>query len=379
MTPDPTELRHRLVDELAVGGKLAEPWREAFLAVPRHAFIPELVWRHEKDIAGEHDLVPLRREDDPVGWLEWAYRNGSVATQIDDGHPTGEELTGWEISSSASMPTVVAEMLVALDAEPGMSVLEIGTGTGYNAALLAHRLGADNITSLEVDPAVAEHARTALSATGYGPVTVITGDGAHGHLPRAPYDRVLSTAMVRTVPHPWVTQTRLGGRIVTPWGTPYRSGLLALTVTEPGRAVGGIVGEALFMWLREQRIPRFRPSVLGDKSGAVESSTELHPYHVTGNWHAATAIGIRVPRCQFVWIGSGDGGTLWLVDQWSRSWASLHVTDGGSPYTVRQSGTRTLWDDVEAAHRWWVEKGKPAVGDWRFTVTADRQQIELVD
>jgi protein-L-isoaspartate(D-aspartate) O-methyltransferase len=112
-------------------------------------------------------------------------------------------------------------MLAALDAEPGMRGLEIGTGTGYNAALLAHRLGAQTITSVEIDPALAEHARRALTAIGYL-VTVITGDGALGYSPGAPYDRIISTAAVREVPYPWVAQTRPGGTILTPWGTPYQ-------------------------------------------------------------------------------------------------------------------------------------------------------------
>jgi protein-L-isoaspartate O-methyltransferase len=76
---------------------------------------------------------------------------------------------------------VVAEMLAALEAEPGMRVLEVGTGTGYNAALLAHRLGIGNVVSVEVDPVVAEHARQALAAAGFSGVTVVTGDGAEGY------------------------------------------------------------------------------------------------------------------------------------------------------------------------------------------------------
>jgi len=72
------------------------------------------------------------------------------------------------------MPAVVAQMLAALEVEPGMQVLEIGTGTGYNAALLAYRLGAENTVSVEVDPAVAEHARRVLATAGFSAVTVVT-------------------------------------------------------------------------------------------------------------------------------------------------------------------------------------------------------------
>jgi protein-L-isoaspartate O-methyltransferase len=93
------------------------------------------VWRQDRDADSDCDLVPLRRCEDPRRWLERAYANASVTTQVDDGHPIGEAGCGFEVTSSASMPAVVAQMLAALEAEPGMRVLEIGTGTGYNAAL----------------------------------------------------------------------------------------------------------------------------------------------------------------------------------------------------------------------------------------------------
>jgi protein-L-isoaspartate(D-aspartate) O-methyltransferase len=169
-----------------------------------------VVWRQDRNAVGDCDLVPLRRTDDPDTWLELAYANASVATQVDDGFPAGDGC-GFEVSSSASMPAVVAQMLGALDVEPGRRVLEIGTGTGYNAALLAHRLGAERVVSVEVDPAVAEHARRALDHAGFGAVTVVTGDGAEGYRPGAPYDRVLATVAVGQVPPAWVAQTRPGG------------------------------------------------------------------------------------------------------------------------------------------------------------------------
>ena len=167
---------------MTASGDLTPLWRPAFEAVPRHRFIPDLVWREQRT------LIPLHKSDDPVTWLELAYANSPVITQVDDGHPIGPSLIGNEISSSASKPTVVAQMLTALQTEPGMSVLEIGTGTGYQAALLAHRLGGRNVTSIEIDAAVAAHARKALADADYGAVTVVTGDGAAGYPPRAPYD-----------------------------------------------------------------------------------------------------------------------------------------------------------------------------------------------
>jgi protein-L-isoaspartate(D-aspartate) O-methyltransferase len=377
---DAEVLRQRMVEGLVQRGELDERWRAAFSEVPRHAFIPELVWHQDRDAGSHCDLVPLRRREDPQRWLERAYANAPVTTQVDDGHPIGEAGRGFEVTSSASMPAVVAQMLAALQVEPGMRVLEIGTGTGYNAALLAHRLGAGNVVSVEVDPAVAEHARRALAATGFGAVTVVSADGAQGYPPRAPYDRVISTVAVTEVPYPWVAQTRPGGRVLTPWGTPYyRGGLLALTVHPDDTATGGIVGPASFMWLRAQRIPRYTTSrIMRDDDTASESTTDLHPWHVAGDVHAATAIGLRVPGCEtFYHPDSPETGTLYLVDQCSRSWATLHLTTE-APYAVRQSGARTLFDEVATAYRWWVHAGEPTVDAWRFTVTPGGQRIELL-
>ncbi|MGH3933921.1 MAG: methyltransferase domain-containing protein [Pseudonocardiaceae bacterium] len=379
---DADALRQRMVDGLAQRGELDERWRAAFAEVPRHEFIPELVWHHDRDASGSGDLVPVRRCDDAQGWLERAYANTPVITQVDDGHPAGDGGCGFEVTSSASMPAVVAQMLGALDAQPGMRVLEIGTGTGYNAALLAHRLGAGDVVSVEVDPAVAEHARHALAATGFGAVTVVTADGAEGYPTQAPYDRVISTAAVATVPHAWLAQTRPAGMVLTPWGTAYYpGGLLALTVHRDATATGRIVGPASFMWLRAQRIPRYTTSrIVRHDDTATASTTDLHPWHAVGDAHAATAIGLRVPQCENFYhpdSAEAEAGTLYLVDQWSRSWATLEVTTD-LPYEVRQSGQRKLWDEVATAHRWWLDIGKPAADAWRFTIDPRAQRIELV-
>ncbi|MFI0355294.1 methyltransferase domain-containing protein [Actinomadura sp. 9N407] len=176
-----------------------------------------------------------------------------MITQVDDGNPAGPGLLGEEISSSASRPDVVALMLAALETEPGMSVLEIGTGTGWNAALLAERVGAANVTTVEVDPQVADRAREVLRHDGYG-VTVITGDGALGHPPGAPYDRVVATVAAERVPCAWAVQTRPGGRVLVPWATDFHNGaLVSFVVSGDGAMRGRIVGNVAFMLLRVRR------------------------------------------------------------------------------------------------------------------------------
>lgn len=373
-----------VVPELAQRERAWASWRSTLAAVPRHRFIPDTVWFENPD----HwpTLLPLHRDEDPDRWLELTYGDDAVITQVDDGRPSGPGLAGAMQTSSASAPDIVAVMLAALDAQPGQQVLEIGTGTGYNAALLAHRLGANYVTSIEIDPDVAALARTALIDTGYGGVRTVTGDGALGYPPDAPYDRIMATATVHRIPYPWVAQTRPGGRILLPWATSYTGALVALTVDEHGSADGGIVGESSFMWLREQRIRR---GPVGDVVGADEDRaearlTELHPSWVsTGNQGARFAIGQRVPQCQWrYWpYDERDGvGVFWLLDFESRSWAKLtHSTPDASEdeFPVYQYGPRRLWDEIATARQWWIAQGRPGVERWRFTVTPEGQRIEL--
>jgi protein-L-isoaspartate(D-aspartate) O-methyltransferase len=368
-----------MVDDLTSSGALDPPWRKTFLEVPRHAFIPDTIWCRQR-----RELVPFHRADNPSRWLELTYAPTQVLiTQVDDGNPVGPGLIGDRISSSASQPNVVALMLAALDAEPGMTVCEIGTGTGYNAALLAHRLGTQNVTTIEVDSTLAARAHVVLTDAGYRDVTVVTGDGAHGYPPRAPYDRILSTAAVGHVPHAWVAQTRPGGQVVTPWGTAYLNGaLLSLTVGDDATATGRLVDNVAFMWLRDQRLPlTWVHECVYDEDKALVSHTDLHPGRVTDNYHAALTIGLLVPNCEYRYCRAADDSgeyTVWFLDPRSRSWASIDYTPGTTTYEVNQLGPRQLWDEVQAAYTWWLQADRPTSDQWRFTVTPQGQQVDLV-
>ena len=158
-------------------------------------------------------------------------------------------------------------MIRVLHLEPGMRVLEVGTGTGWNAACLA-ALGAE-VVSVEIDDGIAERARTSLRLAGYGHVTVITGDGERGASEYAPYGRVLATAATRNIPYAWVEQCRDEGLIVTPYtGEGHRWALLVLAVSG-GVAAGRVAGEASFMPLHGQGMAQA-------EQAAIESHDDLH-------------------------------------------------------------------------------------------------------
>ena len=368
-----------LVEDLVGRGVLDQPWRAAFLAVPREVFIPEVIWRYVGD-----DLVPLRRGEEPAEWLARAYGPHYVVTQVDDGSPAGPHGRGRVPTSSASRPDIVAMMLAAGQIEPGMRVLEIGTGTGYTAALLAHYLGARNVTSIEVDPTLATLARAALERAGYGEVTVVTGDGARGCPEAAPFDRVLSTVAAPRVPYAWVAQTRPGGLVVTPWNSAYKpAGLLSLTVGTEGTAIGGLVDTTIsFMPLRDQRIPRPAVAdVVRDTDIPERSDTDLHACHLC-NDDAPFAIALSVPGCHWVYEptpSDDDRWCVWFLDPTTRSWARFDYQSDTQRWPVHQFGPRRLFDEVSAAYHRWDHAGQPPATQWRFTITPDGQRVELTD
>lgn len=133
-----------------------------------------------------------------------------------------------------SQPYIVAYMTQRLRARPGLKVLEIGTGSGYQAAVLAE-LGAD-VWSVEIVPALAAHARTVLDAEGFHSVHTRSGDGHAGWPEEAPFDAVIVTCAPTDIPPELVRQLREGGRMVLPIGLPDDQRLVTLR-KEDGRMV----------------------------------------------------------------------------------------------------------------------------------------------
>jgi protein-L-isoaspartate O-methyltransferase len=359
-------------------------WRELIAQVPREPFIPETIWVDINAAHPQSGFTALSKHDHPQRWRELVAANEPVITQVDEGR-TAVGDTGWSPSSSCSKPSVVADMLDALDLHPGHSVLEIGTGTGWNAALLAERVGTrGQVVSIEVDPVIAEGARAALTATRYSPL-VITGDGAQGYPEAAPYDRVVSTAAVRdTIPHAWLRQTRPGGLIVTPWGTDYCNGvMLTLHVTTEGRATGRFHGDLAFMRLRAHHRRFYEPDQTQLQHAQV-TTTDVHGwdfYRMINSDQAGFSIGLQVPRCSLTVelnrFGE-DHHILELDDATTQSWARLdaHLTSP-DPFVIHQLGPRRLWDEAVAAYDWWYDHDKPDPARFGMTMTTDTQTVWL--
>ncbi len=185
--PDADDLRAELVRDLRERDAIRTlAVAIAFSDVPRELFIPEAVGG---------------------GGLEAVYR--------DEAYVTKKDARGMALSSS-SQPAMMAEMLELLELEPGHRVLEVGAGTGYNAALLAHIVGpSGRVVTIDVDPEIATRADRALRDAD-APVEVAVGDGRLGVAEGAPYDRIIVTASADAIPRAWLEQLVDGGRLVVP-------------------------------------------------------------------------------------------------------------------------------------------------------------------
>ncbi|ESQ23593.1 MAG: protein-L-isoaspartate(D-aspartate) O-methyltransferase [uncultured Acidilobus sp. MG] len=184
--------RRLMVEELkALGYIVSKEVEEAMLAIPREVFVPE-------------DQRPYAYEDRPL--------------------PIG-------FGQTISAPSVVARMTELLQVRKGQKVLEVGTGSGYQASILAWLVGEKgHVWTIERIPELAARAKGAIESIGLGDrVTVIVGDGSLGYPEAAPYDRVVVTAAAPRPPHSLLSQLSVNGRMVIPIGG--RSGQV-LTVFE---------------------------------------------------------------------------------------------------------------------------------------------------
>ncbi len=346
----------KLTAALIQVGSLPDDWGPVFLAAPREDFTPDRV---------NVDGVWVDRAVSPARWTELVHSDLPLVTQLDDGDQVGSDTP----SSSSSMPSVVARMLRHLDPQPGMTVLDVGTGTGWTSALLSARLGDAAVTTIEVDATVAEEARERLDRAGVKPRTVV-GDGYAGYPETAPYDRIHSTASVQQVPRAWIEQTRPGGVIVTPYGTTFCNGaLLRLVVGQDGSATGRFVEDVAFMWVRSQR-----PSSNYDvPDGIGYSPSTVDPAEALGTHIANFAVGLTLPGVwtSDTWSDPVRWGTA-RTEVWDgTSYAHCRFADWDAPHAVASSGPRRLWDEVCAAYGWWVAQGKPGLDAFGMTITAD--------
>ncbi|WP_245617481.1 methyltransferase domain-containing protein [Amycolatopsis taiwanensis] len=339
-----TSRAQRLADLLRDRGDIRSPqWHEAVAEVPRHLFVPHA---YEQDDTGNWTSW------DTAGRLDRVYAPETLVTAL-------EERDGYQAAvSSSTKPDLMVRMLETLDVRDGHHVLEIGTGTGYNAALLSHRLGDDRVFSVDVDPGLVALARERLAAAGYRP-TLAAVDGEAGLSEHAPYDRIIATCSVPAVPWCWAEQLAPDGAILVD----YKLAVSAGNLVNLRRRSDVLEGRFTTWWagFMEMRHPQDRP-IPAPRVCYAEGERRWHttapvpPWQKLVVWFLAHLVGL--PRGVVY-------GSLLDPDTREPTAATLAAPDGSwarvglADHTVTEAGKTSLWEPVESAYRLWLATERP--------------------
>ena len=347
-----------LVKELKEKGAIKTRQVErAFSRVERHKLVEWLYVHDEERGAYEYAGARLGRRDfdaqdpDPE-LLKTIYSDCALLTRIDP-------------PSSTSQPFLVANMLELLELEEGMNVLEIGAGTGYNAALMQEIVGREgHITTIDIQEDVVEQTRRLLKGSRYGDIDVISADGAQGFPENAPYDRIIATVGCPDISLRWAEQLRTDGFMLIPLqhGPEGLDPLVRLR-RDGGKLIGKFVGESGFMSIQgeltiEQRTPFALQDSLCDKEpkeeyplfGVIE---EMQEFGKQQQWEKCSSFMIFVAivddRCTMGGLYDEEKGSI--------------LVKGGK---LLLNGDESLYWDLKLIFERFEKLGKPGISDWQL-------------
>ena len=367
-----------LVAALKSEGRLSSPLVEAaFKEVPRHPFIDHFYLLERKDRRMQWQQVQPSTVQNTDAWLRVVYANQPVVTAFDEYNtPT----------SSSSSPDAMALMLEELQLTPGMRVLEIGTGTGYNAALLAHIVGdPHNIFTVEIDAALACRAQRILDqVTGEG-ITVYSGDGLCGYAPGAPFDRIIATGSYHKVPLDWLDQLQPGGILVMNLrGHLGACSFLKIVKDGPERvARGTFLAGSDFMELRDAQAPSYRVTdlvtqYLGRPTVAQKTFTcvEFNPA-LLWDHRLEFLLQLSFPEMYFTSV-QVDPMCPCLIDTASDTMLVFRPGERQNEWLVEIKGQEQLWDKVMQAYSWWIETGGADVNAYHLEIDASGKECVIL-
>jgi methyltransferase of ATP-grasp peptide maturase system len=364
---------HRLAERLADAGVLDDPaWRAAVESVPRHVFVPRF---YVQQPGGEWSETTAESH----GWLDAVYEDVPLVTAL------AEAANGSRVTvSSSTKPALMLRMLAALDVEDGHRVLEIGTGTGYNAGLLVHRLGDQRVFSVDIGAALVEAARERLAELGYAP-TLAAVDGGVGLPDHAPFDRIIGTCSVPAVPWAWAEQLRDDGLVLVDVKRGTHAGNLVLLRKHRERLEGRFLPRwAAFMAIRDtdSAPPIVTIRTAAQPENGVRSTTRIdpEPWAAPVPWLLASS---RLPRqLGFGYRGPIQSGTMaWATfvgDDGSWCAVRMHPDEHGHR-EVREGGPIAIWTQFERTYDEWLALDQPGWDRLGMTVTPDGRHHAWLD
>jgi len=350
--------------------------RNAFLSVPREIFV-----------------------------TEFAAREGLAAVYRDEAILTKRNAQGTALSSS-SQPAIMALMLEQLGLEEGMRILEVGAGTGYNAALLSHIVGPrGRVVSVDVDPELVRDARRSLRAGGYR-ARIVLGEGREGVAEFAPYNRIIVTASSDTVPRAWFEQLQPGGLLevplrLSPTGAQviprlrkthngFRSdGAVAggfMPLRPPGEEAASALkqpmlvasdatrdGEEPFVQIAGEALSTLSPRARRRLLSIALTESRRHPLGVRARSSAlALFLSVRVPTRQLVTTAPRYG--IGVIARNGRSLAVIEPPFARPRSTVswvRVFGSDEAEELLLRYVREWDQRGRPSEDDLEISVSYD--------
>lgn len=369
---DWTDAARQLADEVTAA---APEWHNSVSSTPRHQLVPRW-WEPIPDSYpfawGLHTPQP----DQP--WAQ-VYADETLVTRVGSLHADVADLsdrpTGLPTSSS-TLPGLIVRMLHLLNPNEQDRVLDVGTGSGYSAALLAHRLGDKQVTSIDVDPYVVDAARERLAQFGRTPRLEVAD--ATGSLPDTDYDRIIATVSVRPIPPVWLEALRPGGNIVT---TITGTSLLINAMKHPDGVVRGRVQPDPATFMRTRREPDY-PARLDHMYDAARDQPGDETRQLTGpipdlwdDWQLRCLYELDSPDVENRSATRYDGTQLqWLLAT-DGSWARAD----SKTKTVHQSGPRRLWDDLERVQARWTAAGQFPLHTMTVELAPDRNALTSPD
>jgi protein-L-isoaspartate(D-aspartate) O-methyltransferase len=313
----------------------------AFRAVPRHRFLMRGFHAFDQETRQRQHYKLENTEQDE--WLKRAYSNQALMIEIGDS------------PSSSSEPILMAHMLDALDVQTGMHVLEIGTGTGYNAALLAELVGeSGEVYTIDRQAHLCEAAEKLLPPY----VKVHYGNGLLGYPDAAPYDRIIATASHTRIPPAWIEQLAIGGKLLGNIGM--GGGLLLAQRSESGIESHYIEQAGYFMPMIDENV------------APIEIQLEPMDIKLLGGKDFRFFLEWLYPDTHFSFVQNPD----------TPEEADVQFHSGRKGASLKANGVLRLLhgdasylDEVSAMIARWTALGKPKRGDFHIKLEADGRQM----